>query len=166
MEELKESHRIELTIVGDGPMRQCWQEQARTLGEAVRFLGEQNSAEVVRHIQQSHLLCLPSIRESGGAVLLEAMSCARPVLGIAHGGPAGIITEEVGRLVQPQSSRAVIDGLKDALKDVFVNPEEWRARGERGRAVAQQRHSWDAHLDEICEIYQEITAGAPVGAKR
>jgi glycosyltransferase involved in cell wall biosynthesis len=155
---------VELTVIGDGPMSRPWKKQAHELGTAVRFLGAQGAAEVVKQIQLSHLLCLPSVRESGGAVLLEAMSCARPVVGIAQGGPAEIISPEVGQLVAPESSRAVVEGLVQCLKDVFANPDEWRERGRRGREVAIARHSWDAHVIEMLEIYNEVAAGVAAGA--
>ena len=99
LKQLKDSYPIELTVVGDGAMRGIWQQQAAELGNAVRFTGAQDANEVVRHIEQAHVWCLPSVRESGGAVLLEAMSCARPVIGIAHGGPAEIITPDIGCLI-------------------------------------------------------------------
>ena len=158
MEQIRGTHRVELTVVGDGPMRAQWEQQARGLGEAVRFEGAQPSAEVIRQIQRAHVLCLPSVRESGGAVLLEAMSCARPVIGIAHGGPAEIITEEAGRLIAPDSYRGIIGGLAECLKDIFANPAAWRERGRRGRELAIARHSWSAHVDAMMEIYNELAA--------
>lgn len=165
IKNLQGTHPIELTVIGDGPMRQAWEAQAQQLGGAVRFLGLQGTNEIVCQMHQAHVFCLPSVRESGGAVLLEAMSCARPVIGIAHGGPAEIITNGVGRLVEPESSGAVVQGLQDALVDVFRNPEEWRRRGEHGREAAIGRHSWDAHVSELLQIYEELTA-EPVGALR
>lgn len=154
---------MELTVVGDGPMRELWERQAAELGMAIEFTGAQSANEVVRRIEESHVLCLPSVRESGGAVLLEAMSCARPVIGIAHGGPAEIITPDVGRLINPDNSRAVIDGLKDAVRDIFADPAAWSERGRRGRKIAESLHSWDAHLDEMCSIYEELAVVVPAG---
>jgi glycosyltransferase involved in cell wall biosynthesis len=164
MKELRGEGPIELVVVGDGPMRETWQQQAAELGNSVRFTGALDADEVVRQIEQSHALCLPSVRESGGAVLLEAMSCARPVIGIAHGGPAEIITPEIGRLIQPENSRAVIAGLKDALRDLRANPNAWRERGRRGRLAAEQLHSWDARVRDVRGIYDEIAAGVAAGA--
>jgi len=163
MKELKDAYPMELTVVGDGPMRELWERQAAELGMAIEFTGAQSANEVVRRIEESHVLCLPSVRESGGAVLLEAMSCARPVIGIAHGGPAEIITPDVGRLINPDNSRAVIDGLKDAVRDIFADPAAWSERGRRGRKIAESLHSWDAHLDEMCSIYEELAVVVPAG---
>ncbi len=161
MIELKSEFPVHLTVIGDGPMRDTWERHAAPLGNAVQFTGAQAAAFVASAIERSHALCLPSVRESGGAVLLEAMSCGRPVIGIAHGGPGEIITPEVGWLVQPFNVRAVIEGLKDALRDIFTHPAAWSQRGRRGREFAETSHSWDARLSRIGEIYNEL---APLGA--
>ncbi len=165
MKEMKEEYPMQLTVIGDGPMRQEWERQAESLGSVIRFVGAKGAQDVVRAIEESHLLCLPSVRESGGAVLLEAMSCGRPVIGIAHGGPGEIITADVGWLVEPISSRAVIDGLKEALTDLFQHPDAWRARGARGRTVAESIHSWEAHMDQMCQIYDELAPIAQSGVE-
>ncbi len=166
MNELKDEYPVELTVIGDGPMRTEWEQQAQPLGAAVNFAGAQGPAVVSRAIEKSHALCLPSVRESGGAVLLEAMSCGRPVIGVALGGPGGIITPDVGRLVQPVNSRTVIDGLKETLKDIFRNPGDWSQRGRNGRKVAEQVHSWNARIHQFSTICDEIAPAHPVGAAR
>ncbi len=158
MRQLRQTHRVELTVVGDGPMRIQWEEQARELGDAVRFVGAQPAPEVIRQIQRAHVLCLPSVRESGGAVLLEAMSCARPVVGVALGGPAEIVTGEVGRLIPAESCCGIVSGLVECFKDIYANPAAWRERGCRGRRFAIARHSWNAHVEAMLEIYNEIAA--------
>ena len=47
----------------------------------------------------------------GGAVLLEAMAAARPVIAIAYGGPAEVVDDHVGRAILPDGSEAVIEAL-------------------------------------------------------
>ncbi len=163
MIELKDEYPIHLDVIGDGPMRDTWERQAVPLLRNVCFAGAQGAAYVARAIERSHALCLPSVRESGGAVLLEAMSCARPVIGIALGGPGGIITPELGFLVQPLNSRSVIDGLKEVMKDIFANPAAWNERGRRGRQAAETVHSWDARLRNMRALYDELAPAQMLG---
>ena len=154
--EIKDSHPVELTVIGDGPMRTEWERQALVLGCTVQFVGAQPAAVVARAIEQSHVLCLPSVRESGGAVLMEAMSSGRPVLGLDAGGPGVIITHETGQKVSAAGTRSAIDGLKEALEDVFANPEAWSQRGLNGRLAAENLHSWDARVRQISAVYDEL----------
>ena len=77
-----------------------------------------------------HVSCLPSIRESGGGVLLEAMASARPVISIAFGGPLETVDEQVGQLIPLNGYQSVVTGIIETLRDVVKNPETWRKRGE------------------------------------
>lgn len=163
MIELKPEYPIELTVIGDGPMREAWERQAGELDGAVKFTGAQNAAAVAEAIEDSHALCLPSVRESGGAVLLEAMSCGRPVIGLALGGPGAIITPEVGQLAPAQSTRAAIDGLKAVLADIFAHPDAWRQRGLNVRIAAEKDHSWDARIRDFSLIFDELVTARAIG---
>lgn len=147
---------VELTVVGDGPMRGSWQEAAGSLGNSVRFIGAQPSDVVSNEMSRCHVLCLPSVRESGGAVLLEAMSAARPVLAVNYGGPAELVDESVGRLVPADNADSVIGGLAIALQSIIANPEAWRQRGLNGRLHVSRRHSWNARVEEGLALYGQL----------
>jgi glycosyltransferase involved in cell wall biosynthesis len=149
---------VQLTVLGDGPMAQAWRREARDLGiaEMVDFYGAGNVAEVAEQLRQSHVMCLPSVRESGGAVLLEAMACARPVLAVAFGGPAEIVDETVGRVVPPTSPEDVVEGFARAFHDIVRHPDAWRQRGEEGRRRAEQRYDWELKIDQALGWYQRI----------
>ncbi len=154
---------VEVTVIGDGPMRAQWEAAAAPLGASVRFLGAQPSAVVAEELKRCHVMCLPSVRESGGAVLLEAMSAARPVLAVNYGGPAELVDETVGRLVPAEGPASVIEGLASALQEIMAEPEAWRARGRNGKLHVQRRHSWDARIEEGLAVYAELV-GRPLPA--
>jgi glycosyltransferase involved in cell wall biosynthesis len=157
---------IRLCIVGDGPLSSAWREQATRLGlgEQVRFTGNLPPPEVAAEIRAAHVFCLPSVRESGGAVLLEAMACARPVIAVDFGGPAEIIDPAVGLALAPTGPEAVVEGLVAALRDLIRNPDAWRQRGEAGRCRAEERYAWDAKVESTIELYRDLLAD-PVAAR-
>ncbi|MEO8130374.1 MAG: glycosyltransferase [Bryobacteraceae bacterium] len=150
---------VELTIVGEGPMKAEWQDLAARLGlsAAVSFAGAATLDQVAGHMRHAHVFCLPSVRESGGAVLIEAMASGRPVIAVAYGGPAELVDEEVGRGIEPVNTASVTDGLADALRDVVRRPDIWRARGEQGRRRAESCFGWDAKIDEAMSLYGRMT---------
>lgn len=150
------SRKITLTIVGEGPARAEWQAQVTRLGleGAVHFMGNRPPDEVATEIAKSHALCLPSIRESGGAVLLEAMACARPVIAFNFGGPAEIVDDEVGRLISARNRSELIHALQDTLLDLFNQPQAWKQRGLTGRDRVKTRFSWDAKIDTAIGLYR------------
>ncbi len=150
---------IKLTVIGDGVLRDKWHDIAKKLNinQLINWMGPKLSTEIVKQLHTSHVLCLPSVRESGGAVLLEAMACARPVLTIKYGGPAEVVDDEVGYVIPPDGGApAIIDSLVDSLQDIILHPEIWQKRGEVGRQRAVEMYGWEAKIEQVLDLYQEI----------
>ncbi|MFZ4537047.1 glycosyltransferase family 4 protein [Propionivibrio sp.] len=149
---------VRLAVVGDGPLRQQWDEESRVLGllDVVSFQGNLPAAAVALEMQRAHVFCLPSVRESGGAVLLEAMASARPAIAMNFGGPAELIDEKVGHLIDLTSPAAVVKELAATLQDVIDHPQDWMARGRAGRHRVEAGHSWPAKIHRAEKIYDEI----------
>lgn len=149
---------VQLDIVGDGPLAEEWRQEAVDAGVAplVTFHGAESAAEVAKRLRAAHVLCLPSVRESGGAVLLEAMACARPVIAVAFGGPAEIVDDAVGRAVSPTGPEAVATSIANALRDLVAHPDAWRRRGKEGRRRAEQRYSWPMKIEQALTWYRRI----------
>lgn len=155
---------VRLSVVGDGPLRGQWEAQSRALGleAVVAFKGNLPASGVASELQAAHVFCLPSVRESGGAVLLEAMAAARPAIAMNFGGPAELIDATVGKLIDLTSPEAAVRDLANALQDVIQHPEAWQARGLAGRARAEKQHSWPAKIGAAEQIYDQIIAeGTP-----
>lgn len=148
----------QLDIVGDGPMREEWTRlrDRLKLADRVRFHGGLPLDAVAGHMRACHVFCLPSVRESGGAVLLEAMASARPVIALDFGGPGEIVTDEIGALLPLQSPAQVIDDLCNALRDVLRQPLEWQRRGLAGRRQVEEHYSWPAKIAAAENTYREI----------
>ncbi|MCC5871568.1 MAG: glycosyltransferase [Gammaproteobacteria bacterium] len=149
---------VELICVGDGPARDDWTRLTRELSLTgrVRFSGALAREEVQREMAACHVFCLPSVRESGGAVLLEAMATARPVLALDHGGPAELVDDEVGRLIPLQSVAQVISDLERTLAEVAAAPDTWTERGQRGRARVERLYAWESKLDAAEALYDQF----------
>lgn len=154
----RQSHPVKLTLIGEGPLQHDWQALTTELqlNDIVNWYGTACAAEIVQQLHQSHVLCLPSIRESGGAVLLEAMACARPVLSINFGGPGEVIDETVGALIEPDGVDAVIDGLVEQLHDIVQHPKKWQQRGITGRQRAEERYGWEDKIEQAIALYKRF----------
>ncbi len=157
---VRKERPVELSIVGDGPMREPWQGLAkkRGLDDIVTFAGARTLDEVAAKMRWAHVFCLASVRESGGAVLLEAMASARPILTVAYGGPGEIVDDSVGRGIAPEGAAYVTDELVDSLLDASWNSDVWRAKGEEGRRVAAARYSWESKMDDALALYGRLRA--------
>jgi glycosyltransferase involved in cell wall biosynthesis len=146
---------LRLTIVGDGPTRPALEKESaeRTLTDIVRFTGGLPLSEVARQMRQADVFCLPSVRESGGAVLLESMASGVPVIAVNYGGPAELVDDEVGRILSAAGKEALISDLTKALTDAWRKPSEWERKGECGRLRAENCYGWDARMNAALELY-------------
>ena len=99
------------TLIGDGPERVHLERLAARLGHGgkVRFEGGRSHAEVLETYGNHDVLLLPSLHDSGGLAVLEAMSRGLPVICLERSGPAMTVTEDVGikvKALNPAQNRA------------------------------------------------------------
>lgn len=82
-----------LHVIGDGPMRNSLEAQARELGvsERVVFYGQIPRDEVYRHLQNVRCSLLLSTHDAAGWSAAESIAVGTPVLTWAHGGPAELV---------------------------------------------------------------------------
>jgi len=158
----REGMAVTLEVVGDGPMATPWREEASALDLAIRvqWHGALPAAGVAEVMRRSHVFCLPSVRESGGAVLLEAMACGRPVIAMDFGGPAEVVDDAVGWKVAMPDEATAIDGLAQALRDAYRQPDEAARRGQRARQRVLDEYTWAAKLDAAETLYARVLGGA------
>jgi glycosyltransferase involved in cell wall biosynthesis len=152
---------VEVIIAGDGPLRGELEEHARALGigELVQFKGALPLPDVASEMRRAHVFCLPSVRESGGAVVLEAMAASLPVIAVNYGGPAEIVSPEIGCALSCNGRDELVEELTEVLGDVVRNPGKWREKGLAGRRRAEQQYGWDAKVNTAVELYGRILRG-------
>lgn len=152
------SFPCQLAIVGDGPDRALLEHEAseRGLSQVVNFRGNLSLNEVSKEMQKAHVFCLPSVRESGGAVLLEAMASNRPVIAVKYGGPGELVSEDVGHAILPLGRQYVVEQLTTDLLSVAQHPELWKSKGLAGRKKAESEFSWDAKVGQALDLYRDL----------
>jgi len=114
----------ELVMIGDGPLLESAKRLAGNLSIPVKFLGACSSDEVLAHMHEARVFCLPSITaangdaEGFGMVLLEAGACGLPVVSSARGGAAeGIIEGQTGFSFQEWNIKELVTALISLLVD-------------------------------------------------
>lgn len=150
---------VSLTIAGDGVEREASEALAEQLGVAdrCRFLGRIDH-EQLRHIYASAgVFVFPSLRETGGAVVLEAMSHGLPCVIADWGGPA-LYTGNTGLRLAVESPTTLEDDLVETLTRLLGSPEGARKLGELARDRLTDEYVWARKgellhamiLDQIC----------------
>jgi glycosyltransferase involved in cell wall biosynthesis len=145
-----------LIVVGEGPERKRIQQLARTLalGARVTFVGHVSNSAPYYAI--SDAMVLPSHSEGSPNVLLEAMAAGVPVVATQVGGVPEIVNHNHSALlVAPHNPRAMAEAIARVLKDAALA----RRLARNARAEVCTRHSPQARLHSLIEIYRELVAG-------
>ncbi|MCW8000050.1 glycoside hydrolase, partial [Clostridium sp. cpc1] len=92
---------IKFTLIGDGPKRKKYEAMVNELNinNICKFIGEVPKKEIPEYIMNHDFLVLPSVKETFGSVLIEAMAAGKPVLATKCGGPDEFVIKDVGILV-------------------------------------------------------------------
>ncbi len=144
--------RALLDILGDGEERQSLEYLTRQLNltDRVTFAGWVSAAEGSRRMRQADVFVLPSLREVGGIVLLEAMAVGLPVITTNWGGPAIHVTDATGIRVPPTSRQDFIQGLADAMLRLANSPELRHQMGQAGlQRVRTNLYDWNQKTDRL-----------------
>ena len=144
----REDERARLMVVGDGPARRHYTDLAKEMGIEDRtiFTGFVPDVELPQYYAACDIFTLASKFETQGIVILEAMACGKPVVGINFRAVAEIIRDgETGYLFED-------------------DPESWRLAALRalnspktiGEAAALQasHYSSSEAAERLVEVYE------------
>ena len=115
---------ISLTLVGDGPL------QPRISSLIYRY-NLQNNITIVSWVSKEDLskyyfnhkvFVFPSMRDSGGMVVFEALSHSLPVICLNKGGPSYILRDGGGILINADDDNQIIRDLSVSILKLLNDP--------------------------------------------
>lgn len=126
-------------VIGDGPQRA---KLAAAFPRAV-FVGMKQGRDLARHVAGGDVFVFPSLTDTFGVVLLEAMACGLPVTAFPVTGPVDV--------VQPGRTGVLDQDLREAVLGALAL--------DRAPCVAYARsHSWRAATDMFVSLLAPVTA--------
>jgi len=154
---------IEVLIVGDGPQRKELEETVRRKGlwKSVKFAGWVEQRDMASTLAGYHVLALPSVREFGGGVVLEAMSMGLVPIVANYGGPPELIDDQSGIAVDFQDRESLIAGFTKAFEYLEINPGLVSSLSNATSRRVRKRYSWQAKAAQMTEIYNWILYRGP-----
>lgn len=152
-----------LIIIGDGPMERHLRTLATQLdiAEYVEFRGFVARDVLLGLYQDADAFIFPSLHDSSGNVVLEALSRGLPVICLDLGGPKYFIDKDCGRIISTEmmEEAGLCLALADSVQELARDPSLLEALSQGAFAQAQ-RLNWE---DQIARSYQ-IIAEAGIGA--
>ena len=114
---------LQLALVGEGPAGEAVRARAASAGLAERLimLGPRPASEIALWLNAADVVCLASHAEGCPNVVLEALSCGRPVVAANVGGITELVNERCGLLAPARNPRAFAEAIQIALASVW-NP--------------------------------------------
>lgn len=116
--------RLELCLVGDGPLREELRGLAESLGVggSVRMTGWLDHDAVLRELRSARIFLGTSVEAGSGDVegipnvIKEAMASGLPVVAFAHSGVPDLVRDgETGFLVPERDARTMVDRVRAIL---------------------------------------------------
>lgn len=148
---------LHLTIVGDGAERTALEELVNTLSltEKVSFTGWVNQSATRDYYAQADVFTFPSVREFGGAVVMEAMALGLPCIVVDNGGIGEYVDEACGAKISPIGEEFVIEQLAKNILH-YVNDRELLVQHSRTAFDRSRAFSWSAKAKQLNEIYDGL----------
>ncbi|MDQ1834695.1 glycosyltransferase [Massilia scottii] len=123
------------------------------VGAQVRFTGRKERAELRYWYSAANVFVTTPWYEPFGITPVEAMACARPVIGAAVGGIKHTVLDAAsGFLVPPRDARAVADKLALLQRD----PALAAGMGDEGMRRAFQHYTWRHVARKAAAIYADV----------
>jgi starch synthase len=83
------------------------------------------------------------------------MAAGKAVIAAKLGGPADIIEDDWGILVEPRDPSTLIAGLEQAIVSLANDRERCARMGRAGRAKVLAEYTWPMKIERFVEIYRE-----------
>jgi glycosyltransferase involved in cell wall biosynthesis len=135
-----------LTLIGNGPDERQFRETAKRFGvaDAVEFVGHLPRQQLADALRGYTALVFPSLHDSGGFVVLEALAEGLPVVCLDLGGPGVIVNESCGIVVPAKDAdeAQTVTGIANAMILLAAMPSSESKRLSMGAIARSSELSW------------------------
>jgi len=151
---LKKYPNSELDLVGSGYLRSELESLVETLGieKNVKFFGKLYGQELLMAYNACDLFVLPSVVETEGMVLLEAMACGKPIV-VANSkeSAAKYFVKKNGLLFKIKNPKS----LSKKLIKIFGN-SKLRKKFERNSFLLVRKYDIEKSISDLEEVYYSL----------
>ncbi len=131
-----------LVIVGDGPLRESLELQAKEQGNKIIFLGAKTHEELKTIYASADIFVAPSVTAKDGdkegipTAIMEAMASGLPIVASNSGGICEIIEDEKnGYLVEEKN----VEQLIDRINQIILYPDRAEAMQEEALKSSKEK---------------------------
>lgn len=154
---------LQLVVVGSkwyggddpDPYIDALQRTAETLSPPAVFTGYVPYSEVHRYFWLADVfVCASQWEEPLSRTHYEAMAAGVPIVTTDRGGNAEVVRGWRNGVICERHDDPV--SMSQAIRRLLSHPGTRRARGQRGRRLAERRYTWKRVAGEIEEVYRQL----------
>ena len=150
--------RARLIMVGSGPAL----EAMRTRQPRAIFTGPRTGELLAEHYASGDLFLFPSLSETYGNVVAEALASGLPVVAYRDAAALELITHQVhGWLAEPGDEAAFVSGAVRLAESPELRARQRLAARERVASLA-----WHAIVERLVALQRQVILSSPVSARR
>lgn len=159
-----------LTLIGDGDFSGGARRLVSRLqleGQ-VSFLGRLPRAEVLKRYSEYDVFIFPSLHDTGGYAVIEAMFYELPVICLKCGGPAVTVDEDCGMRIPLGARQEVVSNLAAAIRQYGEDRALIRRHGRASREKVLRDYDWTKKGEQMNEVYKQAVerANSPKAGSR
>lgn len=148
-----------LVIVGHGPAFDEIQSTCSQNGIPVTFTGYLSGADLSQAYASADIFAFPSVTETFGQVVLEAMASGLPVVGLEAEGVKDLVAHQrTGLLLNTFGLNAKEQAMKyRGLLNQLVMTRQVCLDMSREAVMAAKRYTWFEAMDCMVQVYENAT---------
>lgn len=154
--------QLTLDIIGDGPQRGLLESlvDEKGLRQSVKFHGWVRHTDVQNIAVDCDFLALPSVREFGGAVVVEAMALGLTPVVADYAGPSELVDDETGFRVSFHDKDSLVAAFERVIGTIIQSPEILDRIGAAAREKVLNHLTWEAKAKQILAVYERVLANS------
>jgi glycosyltransferase involved in cell wall biosynthesis len=150
----------QFTVIGAGPDEAWLRAQARRLGieGSMTWVPWLARDEVLHAYPRHDVFLYPSLHDSSGNAVLEALAGGLPVVCMKLGGPGELVNDGCGIRVAAGESAQVVHNLANALGSLAERPQLIEQMSQAAQQRARKQYSWSRQIERMEALYLELHA--------
>ncbi|MFX0201776.1 MAG: glycosyltransferase family 4 protein [Candidatus Hodarchaeota archaeon] len=157
LSKVPDTLEYELRILGKGPLEKRWRGLARQTGvdRYCKWMGWLVHEEAMAQYDWADVFIFTSLRDTCGAVVIEALSRGVPVICLDHQGAGDVVAEECGIKIPVTTPSRVIQRLREAIISIAKDRRKLDTLSE-GAIERANRYLWSHKGQEMVELYRQV----------
>lgn len=109
--------------------------------------------DLYKYYSQGSIFAFPSLEDSFGKVIVEAMSCGLPVIVTTNTAAEDVVRESIDGFIIPTKN---VEALKEKILYMYENQKILNEMGQHAKKRANEEFSLEAYADRMIETFETI----------